>query len=240
MQAFTQQNLLKAQKRSQREQEGSILQNYGSWSPSPSSLRRFDNQLAHSATQSSPSPTFGQQKQLQGTGTLYQNIMTQYMASPVNENLTNAYPAMPLLSQAQSEDLTHQPLLSGYKASLDIVNPADSVKPLTMTPQEKIEKLRRRQQLQAMLAIQKQQQQLSHQVHSGNEFIAQKCPLEIQSYSFDGTDPRTDDLISVHAPEHPLEQDDSNTISASVDKHFEEDAMIYRLQDIISKVWLSC
>jgi hypothetical protein len=29
-----------------------------------------------------------------------------------------------------------------------------------MTPQEKIEKLRRRQQIQAMLAIQKQQQQL--------------------------------------------------------------------------------
>ena len=34
------------------------------------------------------------------------------------------------------------------------------VKPQRMTPQEKIEKLRRRQQIQAMLAIQKQQQQL--------------------------------------------------------------------------------
>ncbi|KAI9116623.1 hypothetical protein K1719_012281 [Acacia pycnantha] len=234
--AFEQKNLLKAQKKSQREQGENVLQNYGSWSPSTSSLRRFENQLAPSATQSSPSPILGQQ-QLPGAETLYQNIMNTYTASPVNENLANTYPAMPLLSQAQSEDLRHQPLLSGYKVSPDMVNPADSVKPLTMTPQEKIEKLRRRQQLQAMLAIQKQQQQqLSHQVLSSNKTNAQKSPLEMQSHSFDGTDSRIEDLISLPAPEHPQEQDDSNIISVPVDDYFDEDAILYRLQDIISKL----
>ncbi|XP_028785111.1 protein LNK2 isoform X2 [Neltuma alba] len=232
--AFEQKNLLKAQKKSQGEQEEKVLQNYGSWSPSTSSLRRFESQLAPSATQSSPSPILGQQKQLQGAETLYQNIMSPYVASPVNENLTNTY--MPLLSQAQSEDLRHQALLSGYEVSSDIVNPADSVKPLAMTPQEKIEKLRRRQQLQAMLAIQKQQQQLGHQVLSNNESIAQKCPLEMQSHSFDGTDARIEDLISLPAPDHPPEQDDSNTMSVPDDDYFDEDAIIYRLQDIISKL----
>lgn len=38
--------------------------------------------------------------------------------------------------------------------------------PLTMTPQEKIEKLKRRQQMRAMMAIQRQQQQLSDQLLS--------------------------------------------------------------------------
>ena len=76
-----------------------------------------------------------------------------------------------------------QPLLSRYEASLGVMNPVsksvDLVKPLTMTPQEKIEKLRRRQQMQAMLAIQKQQQEFSHQVPSSNKSMNEKCAIEI-------------------------------------------------------------
>ncbi|CAG7865522.1 unnamed protein product [Brassica rapa] len=39
-----------------------------------------------------------------------------------------------------------------------------SARPSTMMPHEKLEKLRRRQQMQAVLAIQRQQQQFCHQV----------------------------------------------------------------------------
>ncbi|KAJ4750907.1 agglutinin-like protein [Rhynchospora pubera] len=46
-------------------------------------------------------------------------------------------------------------------------------KPVIMTPQEKIEKLRRRQQMQAMLAIQQQQQQLGHQILGNDNLVPQ-------------------------------------------------------------------
>ncbi|KAF7836174.1 protein LNK2-like isoform X1 [Senna tora] len=238
--AFGQKNLLKARKKIQGKQEGKMMQKfYGSWSPSTNQLRQFENQMAPSATQASPSSILGQQKQLQPPETLYQDIANPYVASPLYGNLTNTYPTMPLPSQAQSLDV-RQPLLSGYEVSPGIVNPVKksvgSVKPLTMTPQEKIEKLRRRQQLQAMLAIQKQKQHLGHQVLSTNESIPQQCPLEIQSHSFEGIDPGIEDLSSLPAPDPPVEQDDSNTISVAVDDYFDEDAILYRLQDIISKL----
>lgn len=244
MQAFEQKNLLKARKKSQGKQEAKLQNFYGSWSPT-NQLRQYENQMAPSAIQSSPSSNLGQQKQLQEAETLYQNITNSYVASPVYGNLTNTFPAIPLLSQAQSGDLRHQPLLSGDELSPGIVNPVkksvDSVKPLTMTPQEKFVKLRRRQQLQAMLAIQKQQQQqLGHQVLSTNESITRNCPLEMQSRSFDGIDPGIEDLSSLPAPDPPIEQDDSNAISLAVDDYFDEDTILYRLQDIISKVRLSC
>ncbi|XP_027343866.1 protein LNK2 isoform X5 [Abrus precatorius] len=192
-QVFRQKNILKTRKKLQVKQEGNALQGfYGNWSPSAAPEKQFENQLAPSVIQSSPSSILGQQKQIQGPETLYQNIINPYMASSVYGNLTNTYPAVPMLSQTQSRDLRHQPALSGYEVSPGIVNPVmnsvDSLRPQTMTPQEKIEKLRRRQQMQAMLAIQKQQQQLGHQVCS------------------------------------------------TVDNDFVEDAILYRLQDIISKL----
>lgn len=55
--------------------------------------------------------------------------------------------------------------VSGYKRSEKLENP------VSMTPQEKIEKLRRRQQMQAMLAIQQQQQQLGHKVMGSDNLV---------------------------------------------------------------------
>ncbi|KHN21307.1 hypothetical protein glysoja_024807 [Glycine soja] len=135
---------------------------------------------------------------------------------------------MPMLSQTQ-------PALSGYEVSPGIVNrvnnSVDSVKPQIMTPQEKIEKLRRRQQMQAMIAIQKQRQQLGHQVPSKSS--TQKCPPEIQSHLSDGTD---EDLRTFPALDPPIEQDDSNTMSVAVGNDFVEDTVLYGLQHIISKL----
>ncbi|XP_028191487.1 protein LNK2-like isoform X3 [Glycine soja] len=227
-QVIRQKNLLKTRKKSQVKQEENTLQDfYGNWSPSAAPAKQFQNQLAPSVIQSSPSSILGQPKQIQGAETLYQNIINPYVTSSVYGNLTNTYPAMPMLSQTQ-------PALSGYEVSPGIVNrvnnSVDSVKPQIMTPQEKIEKLRRRQQMQAMIAIQKQRQQLGHQVPSKSS--TQKCPPEIQSHLSDGTD---EDLRTFPALDPPIEQDDSNTMSVAVGNDFVEDTVLYGLQHIISK-----
>jgi hypothetical protein len=127
----------------------------------------------------------------------------------------------------------HQPKVSSYKVSSGNANPINNlddcpVKPQRMTPQEKIEKLRRRQQIQAMLAIQKQQQQLVHQ----------KCSQENQIQHVEGADLEVEDLSTLASfdPNSPIEQDDSNTISLAVNDYSMEDTILYRLQDIISKV----
>ncbi|XP_047178020.1 protein LNK2 [Vigna umbellata] len=237
-QVFRQKNLLKTRKKSQVKQEENNLQDfYGNWSPSVALARQFENELSPSVIQSSPSPILGQQKQIQGAETLFQNIVNPYAASSVYENLTGTYPAMPMLSQTSSGDLRQQPVLSGYEVSPGIMNPVknsvDSFKPQIMTPQEKIEKLRRRQQMQALIAIQKQRQQLGHQVPSNSKSSTQKCPPEIPSHLSDGTD---EDLRIPPAPDPPIEQDDSNTMSVAVGNDFVEDTIFYQLQDIISKL----
>jgi hypothetical protein len=104
-----------------------------------------------------------------------------------------------------------------------------------MTPQEKIEKLRRRQQMQAMLAIQKQQQVLGHQVPSTSKYVTQKYHPENQSHLSDGTDSKIEDSSTFP----PIEQNDSNTISLAIDDDFVEETILYKLQDVISKVLLS-
>lgn len=244
IQDFGRKNQLKARKKSQGKQEGKALQElYGSWSPSSTASGQFQNQLVSSVIQSSPSSILGQLNQLQGPETLYQDITHTYVTSPAHGNLTNTYPSMSMLPQAQSGVLMQQPLLSGYEASLGVMNPVnksvDLVKPLTMTPQEKIEKLRRRQQMQAMLAIQKQQQEFSHQVPSTNKSMNKQCPVEMHSQLCDGADPEIEDLRTLTALDPPTDQNDSNTISLAVGNHFVEDTILYMLQDIISKVRLS-
>ncbi|XP_058721757.1 protein LNK2-like isoform X1 [Vicia villosa] len=236
-QSFRQTNQLEIQKKAQIKQEGKDLQDYyGNWSSSATSARQYENQLTPSVLQSFPSSILGQRKQLQGPETLYQNIINPYAAPSVYGNLTNAYPAMPMMSQIQSGNLRHQSMLSGYETSPGSVKPlksyAGSVNPQTMTPQEKIEKLRRRQQMQAMLAIQKQQQVLGHQVPSTSKSVAQKGPPEIQSHLSDGTDPKVEDLRTLP----PIEQGDSNTISLAIDDDFVEETILYRIQDVISKL----
>ncbi|XP_028785928.1 protein LNK2-like isoform X2 [Neltuma alba] len=235
-----QNNLLKVQKKPQGKQEARRLQNsYGSWSPSTNLSKQFENQPTPSAIQSSHPSVPGKQKQIQGAEAFYQNIMNPYLVSAVYGNPANAYPAIPMLSQTQA-DLGHQPLLSGYEVSSNLVNPVkktgDSVKSLTMTPQEKIEKLRRRQQMQAMLAIQKQQQQLGNQVPSTNKFIGQTYLQEMQNRSSDGTDPEVEDQSTFPALDPPIEQDDSHTVSGAIDDCFVEETILYKLQDIISKL----
>lgn len=215
---------------------------YGSWSSSRIPSRQFENQLAHALVQSSPSSV--EQRQLQGPEVFqYQNISNQFASPPVYGNIMNSYSAMPVLSHVRPEEFKQQSLPSSYEVSprnvLDANKSAEAPgKPMTMTPQEKIEKLRRRQQLQAMLAIQKQQQQFGHQISCSSHSTTQNCPQENQIQQFEEVDLEVEDLGTLPSvePNSPIEQDDSSTISAAVEDNFMEETILFRLQDIISKV----
>ncbi|BAT89245.1 Protein LNK2-like protein [Vigna angularis] len=235
-------NQLKGRKKSQGKKDGKALQEfYGSWSPSSTASGKFQNQLGSSVMQSSPASILGQQNQLQGPETIYLDITNTYISPPAYGSLTNTYSSISVQPPAQSRGvLMQQPSLTGYEASLGVMNPVNKSvglgKPLTMTPQEKIEKLRRRQQMQAMLAIQKQQKEFGHQVLNSNKSINKRSAIEMNNQHFDGADLEIEDLRTLPTLDLPTEQDDCSTISSAIDDHFVEDTILYMLQDVISKL----
>nr|WRQ20317.1 protein LNK2 [Citrullus colocynthis] len=236
-----QKKLLKSSKRSEGKSDEKMFQDLrGNWPSSTNPAGQFDNNLALQLGTSSPSVM---NRQLEGIESLqYQQSSNPLMHQSFYPIAANAYPAVPLLSQIQPVDLQHQPLIGqdiSPSGGNRVDKPADGfVKSLTMTPQEKIEKLRRRQQMQAMLAIQKQQQQFNNQVSTTSQCISPKCPQEIQSQHIEKTDLDSEEIYTLPAldPKSPLEQDDSNTVSTSVDRCSMEDTILYRLQEIISKL----
>ncbi|XVF00294.1 hypothetical protein REPUB_Repub03eG0272400 [Reevesia pubescens] len=241
--AYRQKKLMKFQKKNEEIGEAKLVQDfYGTWTPSGNPLVQYENNLATSMVKSSPSSVVSQQRQLRGSDSLQYQHMSNTLVSPSTYgNLTNQCPAIPVVSNIQSGEFNLQPLLSCYDVSPGKANPVNrsveaAAKPLRMTPQEKIEKLRRRQQMQALLAIQKQQQQFTHQVPCTNHSVIQKSTHENQFQHFKGAD--IEDL-STHAsfdPNSPLEQDDSNTVPVAIDDYSVEDTVLSQLQDIIAKL----
>ncbi|XP_011042161.1 PREDICTED: uncharacterized protein LOC105137914 isoform X3 [Populus euphratica] len=233
---YRQKKILKGREKLEEKGELKSYQDfYGNWTSYVIPACQLKDHSAPQIMQSSPPSILSQQKQLQGSEQLqYQQISNPFVAPSAYGSITNPY-SMPGLSHIQSGDFKHQPLASGYEVSSvsGNANPINKladcpVKPQRMTPQEKIEKLRRRQQIQAMLAIQKQQQQLVHQ----------KCSQENQIQHVEGADLEVEDLstLSSFDPNSPIEQDDSNTVSLAVNDYSMEDTVLYRLQDIISKL----
>nr|XP_043610044.1 protein LNK2 isoform X2 [Erigeron canadensis] len=118
--------------------------------------------------------------------------------------------------------LSHQQASSSSSYLLDKV-PNIPLTPLSMTPQEKIEKLRRRQKMWAFLAIRKQQQKFSHEesqmqfTRAGNveidESLGTCMSLDVSS---------------------PLEQSDSDTRTVMLDKSTLEDNILHQLQNVIA------
>ncbi|OAY53472.1 hypothetical protein MANES_04G165400v8 [Manihot esculenta] len=241
---YKQKKPLKSRKRFEDQSELALYQDlYGNWSSAQNLSGQFKNQFAPTIVPSSPS-VLSQPRPLQGPESLqYQQISSPLVAPSAYGTVPNPYSAMPVLSHIQSGEFKRQPILSGYEISSSNANPvnklADSmIKPQTMTPQEKIEKLRKRQQMQAMLAIQKQQQQFGHQVSCSDQSISQKCSLENQIHHVQGADLEVEDPSTLPAfdPNSPVEHDDSNTISLVVNDYSAEDTVLYQLQDIISKL----
>ncbi|XP_078148175.1 uncharacterized protein LOC144543664 isoform X4 [Carex rostrata] len=125
--------------------------------------------------------------------------------------------------------------VSGYKRSEKLENP------VSMTPQEKIEKLRRRQQMQAMLAIQQQQQQLGHKVMGSDNLVTHASSPRNQNQN-------PDSIASSAAIEGSenmgftselnmsrLQEECAGGSIVSDDPHLEE-TTYYQLQDALAKL----
>lgn len=111
--------------------------------------------------------------------------------------------------------------------------PGTPVNPMTMTPEEKIKKLRQRQQLRAMLAIQKQQKQFGHETPESQHSVCQKHSIPDRMQLLEGNLEVTVPTLDMNSP---AEQDYSGTMSLASDDCSPEDAMLYRLQDTVAKV----
>lgn len=205
------------------EQEGKFAQLQelcGSLSPH---LNKFG--MPSVTNQPCPASDLSQQSQLQGPECLqHKHFPGPFFASSIYGDTGNYCFPMPVWPQFHSGQAIHQHIISSYKDSPGNSNHFNksqdaSSKSLMMTPQEKIEKLRRRQQLRAMLAIQKQQQQFSYQT------AKEGGSLEDNLSCIPSLDPSS-----------PLEQGDSNTACLAVENSSVEDTAVYLLQDVISKV----
>lgn len=187
-----------------------------------------DSQFAPAVGQPGSSIIFGQQLQFQGPeSSKYQNFPSP-MTSLMHGNLPKQYTPLPVSFPSGEGRL--QPLSSSYEVSpgsVSNLNKSADAPTLAMTPQAKIEKLRRRQQMRAMLAIKKQQQQFGNQV-SSTEYSVMKGE-NIEAEETVSTVPSLD-------PSSPKEQDDSNTFCVDLDDFPVQESILYRLQEIIGNV----
>lgn len=233
--------LLNSRKRSEEIEANMLHDIYGTW-PSGYPLGQYENQMESFMFNSPPSSDMKRQNQLQGTDTLqYQQFSTPFVAHSEHGNLRTQYPTMTFSSNNLPGEFIQRPSASSYNAPPSKANSINhsmkaTPKLLTMTPQEKIDKLRRRQQMQALLAIQKQQKQFSHKVSCSDHSTTPKYDQENQLQCAEGTE--VDDPCSIPSLDtlSPIEQDDSSTLSVAIDDNSLEETTLYRLHDIISKL----
>ncbi|KAG2325007.1 hypothetical protein Bca52824_007735 [Brassica carinata] len=200
------------------------------------SRRKFVNHLAPSR---SSMMGVNLQSESQGSGTShYPHMPNQHMATSGFGNHINPYSSVPVVSAFQRPDVKNQLMHPSYNPATAIsVNMVTDVssRPSTMTPQEKLEKLRRRQQMQAMLAIQRQQQQFRHQAPGADQSIAQNCCQENPLQLVDKTNLQGLSAVPSFDPISSLELDDSGNFAAAADNP-SEFSVLYRLQDVVSKL----
>lgn len=142
-----------------------------------------------SALQIFPSPVHASQKQLGEANSLKQVYpQVPYIHAGYGYPL-HYIPIMPSLPNLRPQSDQSQSLFIGYQLPADVSNQPQHInkpfeipsRPSSMTPQEKIEKLRWRQQMQARLAIEHQQQQFGGQNDSMDHSLVNKQPQKNQS-----------------------------------------------------------
>ncbi|XP_068660749.1 protein LNK2-like isoform X2 [Aristolochia californica] len=212
----------------------------GAWSPPVDQFQQYVNaRVPVSSLQTFPTAVLGGPESMR-----YLHGSNPYMHAgygyPVHQ-----FPAIPQLRHTHSDRDQHQIFLKNYrKLSPDSLKYgrlqkklADvHTRPLIMTPQEKIEKLRRRQQMQAMLAIQRQQQKLGNQISGadqkslnesqGQDFVANSIEVEDNSI---GIQPPLEMSLS-------LEQEESSKTSMAIDVFSVAESIFDQLQDAIGKL----
>ncbi|XP_020405828.1 protein LNK2 isoform X2 [Zea mays] len=156
------------------------------------------------------------------------------------------FPTIPLVSNIQADGYQTKSAGTSCRTSEDSPKQSSSIemsqdipsRPLSMTPQEKIEKLRRRQQMQALIAIQRQQQQFGQQGSGSDPMVSQAYSLRNKNLDSLGSsiviDENTNEIFSpemiptYHGPVHKS--------SAISDDPFIEEKIYYQLQDALDKL----
>lgn len=224
------QKKLKGRKKEEQSEIRHLQDLHRGWTHTGNQFVQYDSQFASAVSQPGSSIVFSQKLQFQAPeSSQYQNFPSP-MATLMHGSIAKQYAPLPILSRFPSAEGTQQPVPTNYKVSpgnVSKLNKSAEAPTLVMTPQEKIEKLRRRQQMRAMLAIQKQQQQFGNQISSseysgmeGEHIEAEEIPSSLPSFD----------------PNSSTEQDDSSTFSAGRDEWPLQDSILHRLQEIVGKL----
>ncbi|KAH9299586.1 hypothetical protein KI387_031268, partial [Taxus chinensis] len=205
---------------------------------------------ASSALQIFPSPVHDSQKHFVDTGSLRQ-VYPQFPYIHAGYGYPwHHVPTMPYLSNLRPQTDQAQQLFVGYQLPADVSNqsqhprkPAEiPVRSPSMTPQEKIEKLRWRQQMQARLAVEHQQQQFGSQNASIDHSFVHKQPKNIQCQQAEviPKEGLSKLLQSSSAESDPLTpQENSSAVSGltySEDDGSLEANVLHQLQNVITKL----
>uniref|UniRef100_A0A0E0JJ86 Protein LNK2 n=2 Tax=Oryza punctata TaxID=4537 RepID=A0A0E0JJ86_ORYPU len=156
------------------------------------------------------------------------------------------FPGIPLMSNVQAESHQTKLATTNYRTSIDSPKHSSSTeksqdipsRPLMMTPQEKIEKLRRRQQMQALIAIQQQQQQFG-QDGSGSDTVVPQAysPKSKNPDSLGSSVVIDDNAKKVFSLELiPTGHEEIQKSSGIPDDPFIEEKIYYQLQDALAKL----
>ncbi|KAH7679301.1 hypothetical protein IHE45_06G049800 [Dioscorea alata] len=245
-----QSKLVKPRKKAEDRSKNNFSQNLnGAWSNRISQSQQFPSPKVHpsllTSVQTFQHPAISQQRQGESEHMGYPISSSQFMFSGYGFP-AYSFPAIPVLPYAPAERNQIAPVVVGYKSNVDQSKGSnssdklpDSSKPLTMTPQEKIEKLRRRQQMQAMLAIQQQQQQFGKQISGSDSLASQACSQKNQNQdaatSTTGVEESANKILSSEMSMLG-ELDESNRISLSIDDQSLEETIYYQLQDALRKL----
>ncbi|KAH9604009.1 hypothetical protein KSS87_015077 [Heliosperma pusillum] len=130
----------------------------------------------------------------------------------------------------------HKNLPRHHSASR-MVKPINDEPSMNMTPQEKIEKLRRRQQMRAMLAIHKQQQQLSQQASCVDYPLSLKICQEDSFLHMEKAELEVNENLSAYSCNPGSSNKRANvTMICDMDEYSSADMVLYQLQDIIARL----
>lgn len=223
------------------------------WSQNVSQNQTFQGQnvcsFGTNPSQIIPSPQVAQKRQVDDSE-LVENTGPSWFMHPQYGCAAYHFPGIPLLHvQPDTWESNVAPVgHSLYSDSLRCLHPSSVVleaqsKPLAMTPQEKMEKLRRRQQAQAMLAIQKQQQQFGQQMNGAENTIP---PVnfqrnKVQAASNTGIEIKDDkNKLPPLGLNSLLQHDSSVSTFAWTDNCSLEKTIYYQLQYALRKVIFPC
>ncbi|XP_073288497.1 protein LNK2-like isoform X2 [Primulina huaijiensis] len=193
-------------------------------STTQSMFEQVNDQYAVSMFKACPPLVVRKQKQVQRSEPFQRkNFSGPLLAPPLYGNMVYHYPRTSHLSSKFQPVGGNRKLACAtpVKKSVDA-----ATNPPAMTPEEKIEKLRRRQQLRVIIAIQKQQQQI------GN-------PVSLENSTIKGGNVEVDEYISGFPSldqNSAIGHDDNNAVTMPLSICPMEESVLQRLQDTISRL----